>query len=65
MLLTVDIGNTNISFRVFDGDKIIRAFSISSDTKKTKDEYGSLISDLIKKSDVPLSINACAISNVR
>ena len=23
MLLTVDIGNTNISFRVFDGDKII------------------------------------------
>ncbi|MBR1977481.1 type III pantothenate kinase [bacterium] len=64
MLLTVDIGNTNISFRVFRGDDIIRTFSISSDTKKTKDEYGSLISDLIKKSDIPLSITACAISNV-
>ncbi len=64
MLLTADIGNTNISFRVFEGDKIIRAFSISSDIKKTKDEYGSLISDLIKKSDTPLNITACAISNV-
>ena len=40
MLLVIDIGNTNTSLGVFEKDKLIHTFSLSSDIKKTDDEYG-------------------------
>ena len=40
MLLVIDIGNTNTSLGVFENDKLVHTFALSSDIKKTDDEYG-------------------------
>lgn len=43
MILTIDIGNTNIAFGGFEGDKLSFVVRISTETKKTADEYASKI----------------------
>lgn len=42
MLLTLDIGNTNIKTGLFDGEKLIHSWRLSMDLNKTADEYGML-----------------------
>lgn len=40
LLLVVDAGNTNITFGVFEGENISHQWRIKSDERKTSDEYG-------------------------
>jgi len=40
MLLAIDIGNTNISFGVCAGKKLVESWRISTSAGKTPDEYG-------------------------
>lgn len=47
MLLTVDVGNTNITLGLFKGEKVYATFRITTRSNKTSDEYGSLILDII------------------
>ena len=39
MLLAIDCGNTNIVFAIYDGDKQQASWRISSDTRRSTDEY--------------------------
>ena len=64
MLLVTDIGNTNISIGIYDGDKLIKVYKIASDNNKTSDEYGILISSLLLTNDIKGKIKSCAISSV-
>src|SRR5574344_1400249 len=48
MLLAVDIGNTNIVCAVFDGDRIVHEWRIATDTKRTGDEYTSILLTLFR-----------------
>ena len=57
MILTVDIGNTNISLGVFDGDRLAASVRLSTILSGTRDEYASrLISVLnlhgVRREDV-------------
>ena len=57
MLLAIDIGNTNIKYGVFDGEKLVASFRVSSRINRTADEYGSVLVGLladgnIKKTDI-------------
>ena len=57
MLLAIDLGNTNIKYGVFDGEKLVSSFRVSSRISRTADEYGSVLVGLlsdrgIKKSDI-------------
>ena len=57
MLLAIDLGNTNIKYGVFDGEKMVASFRVSSRLSRTADEYGSVLVGLlsdqgIKKSDI-------------
>ncbi len=52
MLLTVDVGNTNITFGVFDGEKLCETFRMTTKLPRTSDEYGVLIRDLIERQGV-------------
>ncbi len=57
MLLAIDLGNTNIKYGVFDGNKLVASFRVSSRISRTADEYGSVLVGLlsnsgIKKSDI-------------
>ncbi|MBO7345200.1 MAG: type III pantothenate kinase [Clostridia bacterium] len=57
MLLAIDLGNTNIKYGVFDGEKLVASFRVSSRISRTADEYGSVLVGLlsdrgIKKGDI-------------
>lgn len=46
MLLALDIGNTNITLGVFQGDNIYATWRVSTDASKMPDEYGILLRQL-------------------
>ena len=57
MLLVIDVGNTNIKYGVWNDDKMLASFRVSSRISRTADEYGSVLVNLIsdcgiKKSDI-------------
>ena len=47
MLLTCDIGNTNITLAAFKDDKIIGTYRLTTTWKRTSDEYGVAIMDFL------------------
>jgi type III pantothenate kinase len=48
MLLTVDIGNTNIVAGVFDGDVLRTTWRLSTDTRRMPDEYSVVLRSLFE-----------------
>ena len=46
MILTMDIGNTNVKYGVFDGDKMIASWRVSTKASRTADEYGMVLYDI-------------------
>ena len=50
MLLTIDMGNTNINFGVFEADEILFLSRIATDTERTSDQYAVEIINIFKLS---------------
>jgi type III pantothenate kinase len=65
MLLAIDSGNTNIVFAVFDGEEKRSEWRSSSDSKRTADEYGVWLSQLMGLDGIDRdAIDACIIATV-
>lgn len=65
MLLTVDVGNTNIVFGFFQNDKLIETFRLVTKEKRTSDELGLTLLQFVSSIQVPLNeIEAVLISSV-
>ncbi len=65
MLLTVDVGNTNITLGLFDGEKVFATFRITTQMARTSDEYGSLIAEMIARKGIDIeNIKDVIISSV-
>lgn len=47
MLLVIDVGNTNIKYGIYDGDTLRVSFRVTSEKKKTSDEYGATLINLL------------------
>ncbi|MCR5404950.1 MAG: type III pantothenate kinase [Butyrivibrio sp.] len=47
MILVVDVGNTNITFGVFEGEELTASFRMMSKTARTSDEYGAEILSML------------------
>lgn len=47
MLLTIDIGNTNIHLGVFDDQRLVCTCRVSTDTRRLADEYSLTISGIL------------------
>ncbi len=52
MLLTFDIGNTNVVIGTFQGDTLTNHWRITSDRQKTYDEYGLLLDQLFQSGNL-------------
>ena len=52
MILALDVGNTNITCGVFDGDRMKASFRITTKMPRTSDEYGMLLSNLLERNQV-------------
>ncbi len=65
MLLTVDVGNTNISLGIMDGDELIGRYRLMTKTVRTSDEYGLFILNFLQQSKTnPEEISGIIISSV-
>lgn len=64
MLLTIDIGNTNITLGVFDGNNIVHSWRLSTEITRTEDEYGVFLKNLLKEINSEKQVNQAIISSV-
>ncbi len=58
MILCIDVGNTNLKFAVFDGDKLKCSWRNATDLKRTSDEYGAHLMEM-------LSVNRISPKDIR
>ncbi len=65
MLLVIDIGNTNTSLGVFDGETLVTHWRLTTARARTVDEWGVLARNLFALADLDFkSIDAIAIASV-
>lgn len=69
MILVIDVGNTNITFGVFQEKELITTFRMMSKMQKTSDEYGIMIVELLRtngvsKEELEGAIIASVVPNV-
>ena len=57
MILVIDVGNTNITFGVYKGEKLVTSFRMISQISHTSDEYGINLMAL-------LSVNKVAVEDI-
>lgn len=65
MLLAIDIGNTNITLGVFDGDALSATWRLSTERSKTSDEYSATLMQMLQLRDMATQqIDAVALCSV-
>ena len=65
MILTLDIGNTNIKTALFDGSEMVKYWRLSTNITNTSDEYGITIMNLFRHGGVDAKdVEGIVISSV-
>lgn len=65
MLLAIDSGNTNAVFAVYDGDALIASWRVSTNPRRTADEYAVWLTQLLSLAGLTRGdIDATIIANV-
>ena len=65
MLLVIDIGNTNTSLGVFDAERLLMHWRLTTERSRTGDEWGVLARNLFALADLDFkSIDGIAIASV-
>ena len=65
MLLVADVGNTNTKIGVFDDQRLLVSWRLTSRREQTADEYGLFIETLLQSRGIrAATIHGVAISNV-
>ena len=65
MILLVDVGNTNIGIGIYEDNKYIASWRLSTDTKKTSDEYSIQLMQLFTQNGLdPKQVKGIIISSV-
>lgn len=65
MLLAIDVGNTHTVLGTFAGEQLLASWRIATDRQRTADEYGVLLLQLLRNSDLdPHEIRGVAIACV-
>ena len=64
MFLAIDIGNTEVTLWVFDGDELRATWHVSTGIHRTVDEYAALLLNLIRHGPSGSDIDAVAICSV-
>lgn len=65
ILMTIDVGNTNISLGLMEGNDVIGSFRLTTKTPRTSDEFGLCIKELLDTTNLTdKDIEAVIISSV-
>ncbi len=52
MLLTIDVGNTNITMGVFDKDTLVGTFRVTTKINRTSDEFGIVFKEILRANKI-------------
>lgn len=52
MILVIDVGNTNITFGVYEGKKLLTTFRMMTKQPRTSDEYGISLRELLRMNQI-------------
>jgi type III pantothenate kinase len=64
MLLVIDIGNTSVHVGVFEGERLVENWRLTTDVNRLPDEYGLLLLGLLGTAGIrPPDIDECALSS--
>jgi len=65
MILVVDVGNTNLTWGVYDGKELKATFRMTTKTPRTSDEYGVLLTEILHSRGVdPMKLEGCVVASV-
>lgn len=65
MILVIDVGNTNMTLGVYAGETAAATFRMMTKTPRTSDEYGVIITQLLKNRDIDaLKLEGSIIASV-
>lgn len=65
MVICIDIGNTNIKYAIYDKDDLKFSFRVSTDLKRTSDEYGAQLTGMLTTKNVAVEdIEGAIVSSV-
>ncbi|HEX7555971.1 MAG TPA: type III pantothenate kinase, partial [Leptolinea sp.] len=65
MLLTIDIGNTNITIGCYKADKLESRWRLATDHERMADEYGIQLTSLLRHGDIKIQdIEAVCMASV-
>lgn len=65
MILVVDVGNTNLTWGVYDGQTLKATFRMTTKTPRTSDEYGVLLSEMLKNQGIdPMKLEGSIVASV-
>jgi type III pantothenate kinase len=52
MIICLDVGNTNIKYALYEGEKLIISFRVATEHKKTSDEYGGQLLNILNTNGI-------------
>src|SRR5690348_544772 len=65
MLLVMDVGNTQTLFGIYDGERLLHHFALSTDRARTPDEFGVLVREMLRHFQVqPGALEAAIMASV-
>jgi type III pantothenate kinase len=69
VLLTLDVGNTNVTLGVYDGDALVATWRFATDVGRLPDEYGVLALTLLQHEklspeDITEAVMACVVPDL-
>jgi type III pantothenate kinase len=65
MLLAIDIGNTNITYGIFEGDKLKATWRSATGVHRSADEYASLVINMLRVRNMEIEdITDCVLCSV-
>jgi type III pantothenate kinase len=65
MLLAIDVGNTNVTIGVFDGERLAHSWRLAALRERTADELGIYFTNLFQQVHLPVStVTGIAIASV-
>jgi type III pantothenate kinase len=65
MLLVIDVGNTNVVFGVYDGERLLRHWRLGTSSHRSADEYRVLLTQMLAQAElVPENIQAAILACV-
>ena len=65
MIFTMDIGNTNIKTALFEGDKMVQYWRLTTNKMMSSDEYGILVANLFRHYNLDMkSVDGIIMSSV-